>query len=65
MTQPIARFSYVLFDRRWVIFIPTVTERAELTFLGLILKTQNAGDPCAEIFLTAMGLKLSHPVYLC
>lgn len=41
MTQPVARFSYVLFDRRWDIFIPAVTERDEFTFLGQILKTQN------------------------
>ena len=65
MTQPVTRFSYVLFDKRWVIFIPAVTERAELTFLGLILKTQNTGEPSAEIFVIAFGLKLAHPIYLC
>jgi len=52
-------------DRKWDIFIPAVTERTELTFLELILKTQNTGEPSAEIFMTALGLKLAHPIYLC
>lgn len=55
----------MLFDRRWAIFIPAVTDRAEQTFLGLILKPQNIGEPSADIFMTALGLKLAHPIFLC
>lgn len=65
MTVHMTMFSYVLFDRRWVVFMPTVTEGAELTFLGLIFKTQNTGEPSTEIFIIAFCLKLAHPIYLC